>query len=127
MTTPADSVASSNNPYQPPTTPPVLSVPGRRFVCPQCDTTLPFFRIWFFQPIGRCANCRTRLVVRRPGWSKLWTPLLVIFCFVSCFLVATKIGFQAIYLSPCFLIPLAVFDGITAFKIGYFDRPRGIL
>lgn len=118
---------AESNPYQPPSTPPVLSVLSRRFVCPTCDAALPFVRLWLMQPMGRCPYCRTRLVVRRRGWNKVWTPVLMALCFWSCFLLAGTIGIRSLFFVPLLLITLAAVDGIIAFRIGYFDRPRWIL
>ena len=112
------------NPYLPPDSPPVLSVQSRRFVCPQCDAALPFLRLWLMQPMGRCPYCRTRMVVRRHGWHKAWTPVLMALCFWTCFLLAVTIGIRALYFVPGLLFGLATVDGLIAYKIGYFDRPR---
>lgn len=118
---------AESNPYQPPSTPPVLSVLSRRFVCPTCDAALPFVRLWLMQPMGRCPYCRTRLVVRRRGWNKVWTPALMFLLFVGAFLLAVVIGLRAIFFVPIMLVILATTDAAIAYRIGYFDRPRWMI
>ncbi len=92
-----DAHAGSANPYQPPESPPVLAGMSGRFACPKCSESLPFLRLWLLQPLGRCPYCRTRLLVRRHGWHKIWTPALVLVMLWSAFLLAVLIGVRALF------------------------------
>ncbi len=114
------------NPYLPPDSPPMLHVASRRFVCPQCDTALPFLRLWLMQPMGRCHVCRTRLVVRRRGWHKLWTPCLMVFCGTLCCALTMVFGLIGIVAVPLLITGLASLDAMIAYRLGFFDRPRWI-
>lgn len=124
MESPGES--ESSNPYQPPVSAPMLNVDSRRFVCPQCDTALPFTRLWLMQPMGRCPVCRTRLVVRRRGFHKLWTPALLFVCGLSSMGLTVTLGLGGILFVPLLLLLLGSFDAAIAYRIGYFDRPRWI-
>ena len=114
------------NPYQPPEASDAQRA-DYKFVCPSCQKQLPFFWLWFSQPFGRCLSCKQRLVVRRHGIHKAWTPLLFsTFCAgtILSFLLFGDVGLLA---APLLLIACASTDGVIAYKIGYFDRPRWLI
>ncbi len=119
-----DAHAGSANPYQPPESPPVLAGMSGRFACPKCSESLPFLRLWLLQPLGRCPYCRTRLLVRRHGWHKIWTPALVLVMLWSAFLLAVLIGVRALFFVLPMVLIMATIDGLIAYRVGFFDRPK---
>lgn len=119
------------NPHRPPQQSEAVSTSGGSesgFVCPVCQTDRSFIWFWVLQPVGHCGNCHTRLVVRRPGLHKLWTPLLFfgLFCGGSA-LSLYLFGPRAVIAVPLLLAATILIDGLIACRTGYLARPRGIL
>ncbi len=124
---PAHKMNLGLNPYEPPrqTTSPTHSTGG--FVCPDCNTSRPFLWLWLMQPFGHCSHCQIRLVVRRPGLHKAWTPILGCTFGVGSILAFYFFGSLGLPAAPVLLFACASADCAIAYRIGFLDRPRGII
>jgi hypothetical protein len=118
-------MANEFNPYEPPKqVRDTLPLVGR-FYCPRCETKQAFLSHWLLQPFGRCSHCRTRLVVRRAGLHKLWTPFLLCLFFPLSGVFVFAIGGAGVVGAPVCLCICAGIDCYIAHRIGYFDTPHG--